>query len=314
MPRKMTADSIAISPALAVAQGVLFLAGVVALGWQSRDLAQKNTPAQVSPWTGGTLPFLLLASTLVLTFVLGIALFSQILHAAFPAPPASAALPVPPASPLAERGHLLLAASLAGQAATLALLFVLPRQLNPDFCFQTGPGGARRNSAFAQWSAWHPLAGLVGGLALVGGGMALQLAFDAFLKHATGLSLGLDKVQNSVELVSQNRGDAAFIALSAATIVVAAPLVEELFFRGLVYPFLKARLGAIAAVGVTGVVFGAIHCNAESLTAFFPLALFGAYLCVLYEKTGDIRVPILVHGLFNLNTVATLLLQTQNAG
>jgi membrane protease YdiL (CAAX protease family) len=72
---------------------------------------------------------------------------------------------------------------------------------------------------------------------------------------------------------------------------------------------LKGCVGKIAAICITGTFFGFIHCNTENLTAFIPLALFGGYLCILYEKTGDIRAPMLVHGLFNLNTVATLLFQ-----
>jgi uncharacterized protein len=85
---------------------------------------------------------------------------------------------------------------------------------------------------------------------------------------------------------------------------VLAPLYEELLFRGGVYRFCRQRLGRSSALLFSGVLFGAVHANWAS---FAPLALLGVILALAYEATGDIRVPIVTHGLFNLNTVLIVL-------
>lgn len=88
-----------------------------------------------------------------------------------------------------------------------------------------------------------------------------------------------------------------FIAFSA---VILAPLVEELIFRGYLYPVLKKYGGFLFALIFTSLLFGLIHWNAAVLV---PLALFGALLVLLYEKTKTLWVPICAHALFNLTTV-----------
>lgn len=55
---------------------------------------------------------------------------------------------------------------------------------------------------------------------------------------------------------------------------------------------------------LSGLYFGAMH---TTLSGFLPLAVLGMGLAVAYEATGSIRVPIIAHGLFNLNTVLVLL-------
>jgi membrane protease YdiL (CAAX protease family) len=80
-----------------------------------------------------------------------------------------------------------------------------------------------------------------------------------------------------------------------------APLNEELLFRAGLYRFCRQRISRGWALAICGVLFGAVHAN---LAGFLPLALLGAGLALAYEATGDIRVTIVAHGLFNLiNTI-----------
>ncbi|NBR59553.1 MAG: CPBP family intramembrane metalloprotease [Opitutaceae bacterium] len=81
---------------------------------------------------------------------------------------------------------------------------------------------------------------------------------------------------------------------------VLAPLYEELLFRAGLYRFCRQHLGRTTALILSGALFGAVHANWAS---FLPLALLGIILALIYETTGDIRAPIIAHGLFNLNTV-----------
>jgi len=83
-----------------------------------------------------------------------------------------------------------------------------------------------------------------------------------------------------------------------------APLNEELVFRAGLYRFCRHRLGRPWAFVISGLCFGALHANWAS---FFPLALLGTALALAYEATGDIRVPVIAHALFNLNTIVIVL-------
>ena len=60
----------------------------------------------------------------------------------------------------------------------------------------------------------------------------------------------------------------------------------------------------LLALVLSGLCFGILH---GSWTGFLPLAILGMILAIVYEATGSIRVPIIVHALFNLNTVLIVL-------
>ncbi|MCW2988053.1 MAG: Abortive infection protein [Solirubrobacterales bacterium] len=81
-------------------------------------------------------------------------------------------------------------------------------------------------------------------------------------------------------------------------IVVAAPISEEICFRGMLYGGLRERLPRLAAALIAGLVFGGLHAL-TGVTAVPPLIFFGFVLCLLYEKTGSIWPCILLHMLNN---------------
>jgi membrane protease YdiL (CAAX protease family) len=86
-------------------------------------------------------------------------------------------------------------------------------------------------------------------------------------------------------------------------IVVAAPVSEEVCFRGMLYGGLREALPPWAAALIGGLVFGALHAL-TGLSAVPPLMVFGIVLCLLYEKTGSIWPGVILHMLNN--TVALL--------
>jgi len=81
-------------------------------------------------------------------------------------------------------------------------------------------------------------------------------------------------------------------------IVIAAPICEEVCFRGMLFGGLREKLPTIAAALVSAAVFGALHAP-EGPTAVPPLIAFGFILALLYEKTGSIVPGILLHVLNN---------------
>ncbi len=110
--------------------------------------------------------------------------------------------------------------------------------------------------------------------------------------------------QNVVELLMKMEHPLA-LGLFAFSVVVLAPLSEELFFRGVLYRFLKGKFGATAALVVSGVLFGLIHFN---FLGFLGLTTIGLMLAWSYERSGNIAVPMFLHASFNANSVAVMLL------
>ncbi len=82
-------------------------------------------------------------------------------------------------------------------------------------------------------------------------------------------------------------------------VVGLAPISEELFFRGFLFGGLRGRLSFWPAALISGVFFGLIHLLGGTLAVIPPLAAFGVLLAWLYERTGSIGPPILMHALQN---------------
>lgn len=84
--------------------------------------------------------------------------------------------------------------------------------------------------------------------------------------------------------------------------VLIAPLVEELFFRGLLLDSLLRLTGRRwATVALTAAVFGAVHVSVPQ--TILPLVTMGLVLGYLRIRTGSLLLCIVVHVLFNLRTM-----------
>ena len=112
-------------------------------------------------------------------------------------------------------------------------------------------------------------------------------------------SLGVETVQDTVKLLQESK-DPLVLGLMAFAAVIAAPLCEEIVFRGYLYPVMKKFGGIRVATLSSALVFAAAHGN---LTAMLPLFIFGCVLVFLYEKTGSLWAPIASHFCFNGATV-----------
>lgn len=88
------------------------------------------------------------------------------------------------------------------------------------------------------------------------------------------------------------------VPVQVLLIVIAAPVSEEVCFRGLVFGGLRTRLPRLAAALLSGLVFGGLHVF-TGVSAVPPLIVFGVILALLYERTGSIVPGILLHMLNN---------------
>ncbi len=84
-------------------------------------------------------------------------------------------------------------------------------------------------------------------------------------------------------------------------IVVAAPISEEIFFRGFIFGGLRKRLTFVPAALIGAAIFGLFHyTGAGSLGVVPQLAFLGFALCWVYEETGSIYPTMAMHMVNNL--------------
>lgn len=85
-------------------------------------------------------------------------------------------------------------------------------------------------------------------------------------------------------------------AVLGVSIVVLAPLSEELFFRGLLYRALALRWAPSLAMLVSGVAFSLVHFN---VSVFVPFVVIGIVLAWSYTRSQSLWTPIIVHAIVN---------------
>jgi uncharacterized protein len=94
-------------------------------------------------------------------------------------------------------------------------------------------------------------------------------------------------------------GDLGTVA-AGVLIIVAAPISEEIFFRGFLFGGFRKRLSFPFAALISAVIFGVFHYTGASSIAVVPqLAFLGFLLCAVYEETGSIYPTIALHMLNN---------------
>jgi hypothetical protein len=95
--------------------------------------------------------------------------------------------------------------------------------------------------------------------------------------------------------------DATSAYLMAGFGITLAPLLEELFFRGLLYPLLRRGMGLVTAVLLTAAAFAAIH-GAQLGYAWAPvLSIFvvGVVFTVVRVRTNSVASSFLMHCGYN---------------
>lgn len=80
------------------------------------------------------------------------------------------------------------------------------------------------------------------------------------------------------------------------TLVVLAPVCEEIFFRGYMYPALRNRMSMQPAMIINGLIFAAVHFE---LIGFLPRFVLGYGLCYMFERNRTLAPSIVGHALYN---------------
>lgn len=103
--------------------------------------------------------------------------------------------------------------------------------------------------------------------------------------------------QEIIEEIQEERETLKLVALGLL-VVLAAPISEEVFFRGFLFGGLRGRFSFWPAALISGILFGLVHLPGGPLQVP-PLAVFGVLLAWLYERTGSLGPPILMHMIQN---------------
>jgi membrane protease YdiL (CAAX protease family) len=132
------------------------------------------------------------------------------------------------------------------------------------------------------------------------GTLILFLPVSWLMSQASGLILEQFRVpprlQTSVELLQKTRSIPQLVYFGLVAVLL-APLVEEILFRGILYPVVKQQGHRYLALVGTSVLFAATHAN---FMAFLPLMVLAMILVALYEFTDNLAAPMMTHSLFNL--------------
>lgn len=96
------------------------------------------------------------------------------------------------------------------------------------------------------------------------------------------------------------------LALALITASVAAPIIEELLFRGVLYGWLRTRWSAVGGVILSAAIFSGAHAIPLILASIF---IVGITLAIVYEKTKSTLATMMLHSAFNTIGVVLVFVQ-----
>ncbi|EMA52637.1 hypothetical protein C450_11078 [Halococcus salifodinae DSM 8989] len=94
------------------------------------------------------------------------------------------------------------------------------------------------------------------------------------------------------------------LAFGLITIFIVAP-AEEFLFRGVIQGRLRETVGAVPSIVGASLLFGGVHVlnytgSATSIVAHVGLLIVVSFVfAYAYERTGNLTVPILIHGIYD---------------
>ncbi|WP_284982391.1 CPBP family intramembrane glutamic endopeptidase [Arthrobacter sp. efr-133-TYG-118] len=93
----------------------------------------------------------------------------------------------------------------------------------------------------------------------------------------------------------QTQQSSGFVPSLLVSLLV-APIVEESLFRGLLYPMLRKKAGAVVAAVLSSLLFAAMHGNSVQAVAVIPLGLL---LALVAERTRRVWPCVVLHLAYN---------------
>lgn len=152
--------------------------------------------------------------------------------------------------------------------------------------------GVKQSFGFRQEGMWNSIS-----IGILGGVIALPIALGLGQMCEWAMrSVEIEPVAQQTVQTIQSSGSPVLKGFFGAVAICVAPPVEEMLFRGIIYPTIK-QLGfpKMALIG-SSILFAASHAN---LLTTIPLFFLSLMLTLLYERTDNLLAPIAAHSLFN---------------
>jgi membrane protease YdiL (CAAX protease family) len=121
-------------------------------------------------------------------------------------------------------------------------------------------------------------------------GFGVVVSFALVVMLAAGIS-ALTLIQ--VRLPARPSGIALYFLIGG----MVGPVAEEIFFRGILYGFLR-RWGVVVALVLSTLIFVLIHPTSHGLP--ITQAVGGIVFAVAYEVERNLMVPVTIHALGNM--------------
>lgn len=112
----------------------------------------------------------------------------------------------------------------------------------------------------------------------------------------------LRKSIEKAEALSPQFTDSAQMLIALFSIMIAAPIFEEILFRGIIQNELLSFMRPWSAIGLQAVLFGVMH---GVLFQSIFTSMVGVFLGIVYYKTQNIKTSAVCHGVFNFSAILT---------
>ena len=133
-------------------------------------------------------------------------------------------------------------------------------------------------------------------IVLAPAGAVVYLLFAAVLLSVFAAFFPHIDLQQTQDVGFQNLATKSQYLLAFITLVILAPLAEEVLFRGYLYGKLRKHVPLWLAMLVTSALFGAVHGQWNVALDTFVLSIV---MCSLREVTGSIWSGVLLHMIKN---------------
>lgn len=272
---------IATIPSLTALAGLILLIFLIAqrlLKGKESLLEQYADLAWSTPWD---------ADTILAVFVVGFFFMGQIF-----VPSLFALLPIPrPLVDVRLQAVSVLVSYLLVAAGALSVLYVSIKRYFPL------PANWFRFRLQDNWFLWG-LGGYCAALPIV----VIVSLINQQLWQGQGGS-------NPLLQLALESQDFTALGIFYVTAAIAAPLFEEVLFRGFLLPSLTRYIPVWGAILASAALFAAAHL---SLSEILPLTALGIVLGVVYTRSRNLLAPILLHSLWNSGTLLSLFLLGSN--
>jgi uncharacterized protein len=263
----------------------LFLGGSLLLFWVGRWLFQRLRAKQVAtelatwhvPWD---------AETIVQVLVVGFVFVGQLVIGQFLLPLTLGVLGINPAL-LGTRSQafLVLAGYLLLAAGGLGVLYF---SVKPFFPL---PKDWFRVDLRSNWLGWG-----IAGYCIAWPIVLIVSQLNQLIWQGQGGS-------NPILPIALEGRDPVALTVFVITASVAAPIFEEIMFRGFLLPSLTRYVPIWGAIALSGFIFAIAHL---SLSEVLPLAALGMVLGYVYVRSRNLLASMLLHSLWNGGTLLSL--------